>query len=172
MNPALSWLKMATFPSISFLQVYYQQTFPLWKSNQQWSTKTVENVKYIQVQTFINVLRWINLIVLGSIINYVIVLSGRDQFCNVKNVTWEEGVLKWCDIICERPLGKIFHLFLYEMPSGLIDSTSDKFKSFKPMVCIRDLDKLNFIWRFDFRLELIFNTAPAASKNIAHFKRG
>ncbi len=130
MNPALSWLKMATFQSISFLQVYYQQTFPLWKSNQLWSTKTVENVKYIQVQTFINVLRWINLIVLGSIINYVIVLSGRDQFCNVKNVTWEEGVLKWCDIICERPLGKIFHLFLYEMPSGLIDSTSDKFKSF------------------------------------------
>ena len=37
-------------------------------------------------------------------------------------------------------------------------------------VCIRDLDKLNLIWRFDFRLNPIFATATAASKNTTSFK--
>ena len=36
--------------------------------------------------------------------------------------------------------------------------------------CIRDLNKLNLIWRFDIRLGPIFATAPAASKNTTYFK--
>jgi hypothetical protein len=36
--------------------------------------------------------------------------------------------------------------------------------------CIRDLDKLNLIWRFDFRLKPIFATASASSKSTS--KRG
>ncbi len=35
-----------------------------------------------------------------------------------------------------------------------------------------DLGKLNFRWLFGFRLEPIFNTSPAASKNDAGFKSG
>ena len=30
--------------------------------------------------------------------------------------------------------------------------------------CLRDLDKFNLIWWFDFKLNHIFTTAPAASK--------
>ena len=37
-------------------------------------------------------------------------------------------------------------------------------------VCISDLDKLRLIWRFDFRLNPIFATATAASKNTTSFK--
>ena len=40
------------------------------------------------------------------------------------------------------------------------------------IVCVRDLDKPNLEWQSDFRLEPIFATAPAASKNTAHLKRG
>ena len=32
--------------------------------------------------------------------------------------------------------------------------------------CIKDWGKFNLIWRFEFRLESIFVTAPAASKNV------
>ena len=39
-------------------------------------------------------------------------------------------------------------------------------------LCSKELDKLNFIWQFDFRLKPIFYTAPAAPKNTAHFKSG
>ena len=38
-------------------------------------------------------------------------------------------------------------------------------------VCIRDLDKLNFIYWFDFRLEPIIATVPVASKNTTLFKK-
>jgi len=48
------------------------------------------------------------------------------------------------------------------------------------LVCVEDssterftnLGKLNFPMRFDFRLKLIFNTTPAASKNTARLKSG
>jgi len=33
-----------------------------------------------------------------------------------------------------------------------------------------DLGKLNFLWLFKFKLELIYTTAPTASKNDACFK--
>ena len=33
-----------------------------------------------------------------------------------------------------------------------------------------NLDKLDLIWRFDYRLKQNCVTAPAAPKNIAHFK--
>ena len=39
-------------------------------------------------------------------------------------------------------------------------------------MCIRDLDTINLIWQLDFRLEPIFDTAPAASKNATYFKSG
>ena len=38
--------------------------------------------------------------------------------------------------------------------------------------CVADLGQLNLIWRFDFRLEPIFATPRAASKNITRFKSG
>ncbi len=39
-------------------------------------------------------------------------------------------------------------------------------------VCFRDLAKLNSPMWFNFKLEPVFNTAPASSKNEAHFKSG
>ena len=36
-------------------------------------------------------------------------------------------------------------------------------------VCIRDLEKFNFIWRFDFRIEPIFATPSDNWKNATHF---
>ncbi len=35
-----------------------------------------------------------------------------------------------------------------------------------------DYGEINKIWRFDFRLDPIFDIAPAALKNIAHLKSG
>ena len=37
-------------------------------------------------------------------------------------------------------------------------------------MCIRDLDRLNFIWWFNFGLRPIFATALAVSKNATHLK--
>ena len=36
-------------------------------------------------------------------------------------------------------------------------------------VYIKDLIKLNLIWQYDFKLEPIFATVPATSKNITYF---
>ena len=39
-------------------------------------------------------------------------------------------------------------------------------------MCIKDLKKLNLIWRFDFRLEPGFAAASAFPENSAYFKSG
>ena len=39
-------------------------------------------------------------------------------------------------------------------------------------MCIRNLDRLNLIWLFDFRLEPIITSAPGASKQSTFFKSG
>jgi hypothetical protein len=44
--------------------------------------------------------------------------------------------------------------------------------SFDPTVCFRDLANLICQRWFNFKLEPIFDTAPAASKNEARFKSG
>ncbi len=47
-----------------------------------------------------------------------------------------------------------------------------KIQQTAPTERFTDLGKQNSRWRFDFGLEPIFSTAPAASKNNAQFKRG
>ncbi len=51
-------------------------------------------------------------------------------------------------------------------------NASDSSTQFYNTVCFRDLAKLNCLWWFDFKLEPIFDTSPAASKNEAHVKSG
>ena len=45
-------------------------------------------------------------------------------------------------------------------------------KGCKGAVRIMNLDKLNLIWWFDFRLETIFTTASVVSENATHNKTG
>ena len=39
-------------------------------------------------------------------------------------------------------------------------------------VCIRDLDKLNFIWLSDFKLEQISSSDRTTTKSVEHIGRG
>ena len=67
------------------------------------------------------------------------------------NVIFEQKKYDWCCTVCIRDLDKLNLIYA---------------------VWIRDLDKLNLIWWFDFILNPIFPSAPAASTNTPHFKSG
>ena len=56
---------------------------------------------------------------------------------------------------------------IHTIKIGRLERLTPKFEN---TVCIRDLDKFNLIWQFDFNLKQIFALAPAASKSATHFK--
>ena len=56
---------------------------------------------------------------------------------------------------------------IHTIKIGRLERFTPKFEN---TVCIRDLDKLNLIWQFDFNLKQIFAPALAASESATHYK--
>jgi len=107
---------------------------------------------------------------------FVALIWPLPRFC-VDNNLWDNSSFFVLDF--NRPTNQMNRTISFLQLQLLLDLNDFFYKMhcYRPIVMsctesFTDLGKLNFRWWFGFRLEPIFNTAPAASKNKASFKRG